>query len=252
MGTGSYVFGLLVILLAGSGTKLTLENQREYDRIMNTIDLRAEYDASTRYGHAYDAWYASKGWFTCDSLCQRNKRRMESAKRDLDAIRAEGYNRMSDAKAVAGLFSEYGVLEAKDSFWSHFSSGKQFAKRQSMWDAMFIGLRSMGRDESMIEYALRVLMQVLLNFSIGLVMALIFFTFGLWSIVKSYQPDPFTALIFFISAICAGFAFVTSYLLIMYGAAAGGLYGVAKFAESSARIQGQQQNHRVRNRPHYY
>ena len=27
-----------------------------------------------------------------------------------------------------------------------------------MWDAMFMGMRSMGRDESMIEYGLKVLM----------------------------------------------------------------------------------------------
>ena len=35
----------------------------------------------------------------------------------------------------------------QDAFWSYFSAGKQFAKRQSMWDAMFMGIRSMGRDE---------------------------------------------------------------------------------------------------------
>ena len=34
-----------------------------------------------------------------------------------------------------------------------------------MWDAMFMGIRRMGRDESMIEYALKVLLQVLINFS---------------------------------------------------------------------------------------
>ena len=46
--------------------------------------------------------------------------------------------RMSDAKSVAGLFSEVGVGEVTDSFWGYFASGKQFAKRQSMWDAMWV------------------------------------------------------------------------------------------------------------------
>ncbi len=58
-----------------------------------------------------------------------------------------------------------GVEEVQDSFWGYFNAGKQFAKRQSMWDAMFMGIRRIGRDESIVEYALKVLLQVLINFS---------------------------------------------------------------------------------------
>jgi len=251
--SGSYVFGILVLLLAGSGYKLSSSQQRDYNRIMNTIDLNAEYEASNRYYSSMQAYRATKGWFTCDYLCQRNKARMDESKRVLDSIRAEGYNRMSDAKSIAGLWSEVGVGEVKDSFWEYFASGKRFAKRQSMWDAMFMGIRSMSRDENMAEYILKVLMQVLLNFSMGLVMALIFFVFGLWSIIKSYQPDPFTALVFFVSAACAAFAFVSTYLFAIYGATAGGLYGIAKIAETNMRIeQGNRNRNNVGYRPHYH
>ena len=114
--SGSYLFGLL-ILLFGSGLSLTVDQQRTYNNIMNTIDTDLEFDASTRFAAANSAYYNTKGWFSCDSLCERNKRRMEEAKHDLDAIRKEGYNRMSDAKASAGIFSEIGVNEARDSFW---------------------------------------------------------------------------------------------------------------------------------------
>jgi len=124
-----------------------------------------------------------------------------------------------------------------------------------MWDAMFMGMRSMGRDESMLEYGLKVLLQVLINFSMGLVMALIFFMFGLWSIVKSYQPNPLTALAFFLTAACAAFAFVATYLFALYGAAAGGIYGVAKIAESQMRLEGGANRNRNRrnmqNHAHY-
>lgn len=253
--TGSYVLGLLVIILIGGGTKLTYEQRKEYNAIMNTIDLQAEFDASQNFYMADQAYRASKGWFTCDGLCQRNKKRMEDAKYRLDMIRQEGQARMSDAKSVAGLFSEIGVGEVQDSFWGYFQSGKQFAKRQSMWDAMFMGIRSMHRDESMIEYGLRVLMNVLMNFSMGLVMALIFFVVGLWSIVTSYQPNPLIAAVFFVMAACAAFAFVASYLLAVYGAAAGGVYGVLKVAESNARTAringGARQQPYMQNRPHY-
>mmetsp|Transcript_29344 Transcript_29344/g.53727 ORF Transcript_29344/g.53727 Transcript_29344/m.53727 type:complete len:298 (-) Transcript_29344:165-1058(-) len=253
--TGGYLFGIVVLLLAGAGTKLTFDQQRQYNRIMSTIDLDAEFDASNRYAMSMQAYRASKGWFTCDSLCQRNKARMERTKATLDEIRAEGNARMSDAKSVAGVFSEVGVGEVKDSFWEYFAAGKKFAKRQSMWDAMFIGLRGMRRDESWMEYALKVLLQALLNFSMGLVMALFIFIFGLWSIVRSYQPNPVTAVAFFLSASCAAFAFVSTYLLALYGAAAGTVYGAAKLAESQRRLEGgaqqQQARQRVQYRQHY-
>ena len=61
---------------------------------------------------------------------------MKEAEAVLDEIRKEGYARMSDAKSVAGVFSEVGVTETKDLFWSYFAQGKAFAKRQSMWDMM--------------------------------------------------------------------------------------------------------------------
>merc|ERR1712232_824547 len=161
----------------------------------------AEYQAANSFSAANARYRNAKGWlpFSCNEECQFYKERMEVAKKNLEAIRREGYNRMSDAKATAGLFSEIGVGEVKDSFWEYFQAGKQFAKRQSMWDAMFMGIRGIarGRDESMLEYALKVLIQVLLNFSLGLIMALFVFIFGLWSIVKSYQPDPLTAVLFF-------------------------------------------------------
>lgn len=125
-----------------------------------------------------------------------------------------------------------------------------------MWDAMWMGITSMsrGREESIIEFGLRVLMNVLVNFSIGLIMALVMFVIGLWTIVRSYQPNPIVAVLFFVCASCAAFSFVATYLLAIYGAAAGGVYGVLKVAESSARNrigQGRGQPGYVGNRPHY-
>jgi hypothetical protein len=252
--SGSYLIGILVLLFVGSGTKLTLDQQRQYNTIMNSIDLQAEFDASQDVFYAHQAYSASKGWFSCDSLCQRNKERLDRAQRKLDMIREEGAARMSDAKSIAGLFSEVGVGEVQDSFWSYFTSGKQFAKRQTMWDALFIGLRHMNRDENVLEYALKVGMQLLVNFSMGLIMALIFFVVSLWSIVRTYQANPIVALIFFVGAACAAFAFVTTYLFAMYGAAFGGVYGLAKLAETQARAQrigGGNQRQYMENRPHY-
>jgi ABC-type multidrug transport system fused ATPase/permease subunit len=179
---------------------------------------------------------------------------MEDYERTLKAIREEGNARMSDAKAIAGVTSEVGVEEMKDSFWQYITAGKQFAKRQSMWDMMFMAMRSLGqrhRDESTAEFVVRFLMQVLINFSMGLVMAFVFFVIGLWSIIRSYQPNPLVAVVVFICASCAAFSFVASYLLAIYGAAAGGVYGLAKMAENQARIQNGGQRQYMQNRAHY-
>ena len=181
--SGSYLFGLLVLLF-GSGLTLTVDQTRTYNKIMNTIDTDLEFDASNRFAQANSAYYNTKGWFSCDDLCQRNKSRMEEAKHDLDAIRAEGFSRMSDAKASAGIFSEIGVNEARDSFWEYFNKGKKFAKRQSMWDALFMGFRSMGRNESTGEYMLKMLINILMNFTMGLCMCFVIFVFSLWSLIK--------------------------------------------------------------------
>lgn len=72
--------------------------------------------------------------------------------------------------------------------------------------------------------------------------------------MRSYQPNPIVAVFFFAGASCAACAFVASYLLAIYGAAAGGVYGVLKVAENTARARlnngGQQQNY-MYNHPHY-
>eukprot|EP00523_Entomoneis_sp_CCMP467_P012943 CAMPEP_0168789256 /NCGR_PEP_ID=MMETSP0725-20121227/12757_1 /TAXON_ID=265536 /ORGANISM="Amphiprora sp., Strain CCMP467" /LENGTH=228 /DNA_ID=CAMNT_0008839557 /DNA_START=350 /DNA_END=1036 /DNA_ORIENTATION=+ len=227
---------------------------------MNTVDVEAEYLATSDYWKARQEYHASRGWFwTCDKYCQGNKARFQQAEKTLNAIRAEGAARMSDAKKTAGLLSEVGVGEMKDSFWSYLYQGKQFAKRQSMWDALFIGLRQMqrGRDETWIEFGFKVLMNVLINFSMGLFMSLLFFIFGLWTIVRSYQPNPIMAVLVFVGAAAAAFAYVATYLFAIYGAAAGGVYGFLKVAESAGQQQrlnqgrAQQRMQYGGRRPHY-
>ena len=66
-----------------------------------------------------------------------------------------------------------------------------------MWDAMFMGLQSMGRDEHILSYILRVILQMLFNFTMGLFGAFIGYVWNLWSLIASYQPDPLTAIAFF-------------------------------------------------------
>jgi hypothetical protein len=110
--TGSYLLGLGVLLLLcfTPGIKLTDRQKREYNRIMSSIDVEGEYAASSRYAMALANYRATKGWFSCDGTCQRNKARMEYASQELEEIRRKGHERMSQARSVAGLFSELGKI----------------------------------------------------------------------------------------------------------------------------------------------
>jgi cytochrome bd-type quinol oxidase subunit 1 len=90
-------------------------------------------------------------------------------------------------------------------------------------------------------------------------MALIFFVFGLWSIIKSYQTNPIVAVLVFCGAAAAAFAFVMSYLMAIFGAAGFSVYGLLKVAETSQRAQrlqnggagGAGEREQVQHRPHY-
>ena len=236
--TLGWLWGWLVLVVLGSGTALTARQAAEYDRIMATVDVAAEYGAAEAHRVAEARYRQARGWLTCDTYCVRRRDERDAAARDLAMVREEGLARMSDARKVAGLWSEVGVGEVRDSFWGYFDGAKRFAKRQSMWDAMFMGMRTMSRDESFLEYLLKVVLQIFLNFSMGLIAALCVFVWGLWGIVRSYRPDPLTAVVYFVSASCAAFAFVATYLLLMGGAIGGTLYGAAKMAEAQLRIDG--------------
>eukprot|EP00986_Skeletonema_menzelii_P009481 scaffold4332_cov143-Skeletonema_menzelii.AAC.5 len=85
-------------MLIGSGTKLTFDQQRQYNQIMNSIDLQAEYTAASKYHTAYANYYQSKGWVSCDAHCQHYKSIMDRRKNEWEAIKAEGNARMSDAR----------------------------------------------------------------------------------------------------------------------------------------------------------
>lgn len=254
--TGWYLMGLLVLIFVSyvPGTPLTMQQQQQYQTIVNSIDLQAEYDATDHFHRHQQRYYATKGWFfSCDHVCQRNKRNMEEAQKALTAIRQEGNARMRDAKAVAGITSTMAVHEVQDSFWSYFESGKRFAKRQTGWDIFFMMLRSVGsrqRDESWAQYVVNILLQVVINFTMGLVTTLLFFILGLWNIVRSYQPNPMVAVLVFLAAASAGTAVVVTYLLALVGAAGGSVYGLAKFAETTARLQ-QAEQQRQQQRLHY-
>lgn len=184
--------------------------------------------------------------------------------------------------------NQYGVEEARETFWSAFSGGKAFAKRATWWDFMFNSFRMMGRDESLISFLVGLLFKFLFNLTIGLVGALVSFLFSLGALVRLArvvgkahtlctgailrQPQPFltlsprarlhTAPLLQVSHFSPGFVSGTLFFLVLgVGAASvvlstlaavfGSIAG-AGYAVVKASANARLENGRARQRLHHY
>lgn len=231
-----YVIGLLLCLFF-NGWSVTESQYRDYDNSISTIDHSKLDDLGAQLRLAHTNYYNTKGWFSCDSTCQTYKRRVDELSREHQQLKAQYAEHVSSAKSKLGLFSAFGIDETRDLFWSRFTQGKEFATRQSKWDALFIGLRSMGRDETMVSYILRVLMQVLMNFTIGMIGTVISFIWSLYALIQSYKANILVALTFFAFASLAALAFAMTWLIGMYLTAAGTVYVGARLIAANMRLE---------------
>lgn len=95
----------------------------------------------------------------------------------------------------------------------------------------------MARDENILSYALRVLISLLLNFTIGLFGAVIGFMWSLYGLIRTYQTSLIMAWTYFLFASLAAIAFAASWLIGLYLAAAGTVYVGVKALASNGRIE---------------
>eukprot|EP01036_Dinobryon_divergens_P029639 gene29639-38763_t len=159
------------------------------------------------------------------NVCSMNKEEMEEAKKFYTVLQVQEQQSTATAKSKLGV----GVGETRDLFWRRFSQGKGFAARQTKWDALFLGISAMGRDEGLI-------LNMLFNFTIGLIGAVVTFIFSLVGVIRSYQASIFLGLSFFALASLAAVAFVLSWLIGLYFATAGVVYVSAVVMSNNLRI----------------
>lgn len=233
---GAYLLGILVCLFF-NGMKVTDMQRNEYYKLLDTID-HASIDSATEDLHyANQAYRQSKGWFSCDANCQLKKADMEGYQKIFNQLRADQDNKLAEAKSKLGLFSEHGVAETRDLFWLRLSQGKGFATRQTKWDALFMGMSAMGRDEKLVSYLLRLAMSMIFNFTLGIFGAVVGFVFSLMSLIQTYQASLPSALAFFTFATIAAVSFGLTWLFGLYIATAGTVYVGAKLIASNMRIE---------------
>jgi hypothetical protein len=107
---------------------------------MGSIDVETQQAVHAKLWQAKQQYDATKGWFgACDAQCTRHKKTYDKAQAKWDVLKAEENAITKQAKSQVGIMSEYGVAETRDMFWGTFAGGKDFAKRQSLWDLFFTG-----------------------------------------------------------------------------------------------------------------
>jgi len=250
--TGAYVIGLAVIMF-GVGFAVDEATKSTYFRQMDRVE-EFQYNNMDRVARqmqsAYDHYYQSKGWFSCDYNCNQAYQHYLQKQSEYNQLAIQRDQLLTEAKKTVGIFSEYGVAECRQRFWDAWEHGKAVAKRMSFWDAMMTPMRSR-RDEDGIVTLLRLVGQVMMNFTIGLCVNVASFVYNLIWFVRSYEAGPAGAL-FFVLAVCGAFAVLASFVIGMFVVVGGGGYMVVKYADRQAIQGGRRQHRRVRNNYRYH
>lgn len=161
--------------------------------------------------------------------------RQSKKERKLAGLTTEKDMKERVARGKVGLWSDYGIAAVRDKFWYMVNEGTGFAKRSTWWDAFFLMLSGRG-DEGVAGFFMRLLMNFVFNFTIGMVGALVGFFWTLWGIVQSFNPDTASAVAFFCVAGLAGMSMIATLVFGLYGTVGGTVYYVAKTAHA-ARLE---------------
>jgi hypothetical protein len=126
---------------------------------------------------------------SCKGDCAFFKNQYYERKKEYDIAAAIEAEKLSIAKSKLGIFSEYGIDETRTLFQSSFDFGKRIAKRQTQWDFFWYMISSVsrGRDESIAAYIIKIVMSVVVNFTMGVFLAVVNFMIRLFSILKSFH-----------------------------------------------------------------
>merc|ERR1712176_790298 len=108
-----------------------------------------------------------------------------------------------------------------------------FAARYTMMDAMFMMIG--GKEETLVSMILKLVMQYIINLTMGLIGAFFFFLYYVYGLIVSYGEPTLSGIAFFLLVLIAGMATIGSYLLAIYGTVAGGgMYLVKQAAKQQA------------------
>lgn len=233
----AFANGFQVDDIARESYSMTLSHAEEVDRKDLSKALRELQLAEDRY-------YAAKGWFwSCDSKCQKAYDKANMARAEVSRVQRMRDEIMTNARREVGIWSVFGVRDVRNSFWSAWKSGKDVAARWTMMDSIFMMVGG-SREESMISVILKIVMQYIMNLTVGLIGAFFYFIYNVYHLIVSYGEPTMSGLAFFLLVLVAAMSTVGTYLCAIYGTVAGGGIYLLKQAAKHAAVEGDQAGRR--------
>ena len=153
------------------------------------------------------------------------------------------------AKAEVGIWSQYAVDETREQFWQTFQEGKDMGKRMTFYDMLFSMFDR--RDENAGAFLMKWAIRILINYTMGMVVAVVRFLFQLGSIVWSYSPSAASGTLFFAVAAFSALSIIGAFLLLMYASCVGCCLFLANNGQPRPRRGYQQQPRFIGQRSHY-
>lgn len=247
-----WIFGLFCLLYATPPFTTTEEMREDFqDKLQMSNNVPGYHEAFEELMQVQDNIYQYKTWFwSYDSQRAAIVYDLEAQQRTLQgnfaALNAERDSLRQEAFQTVGLFSEYGVDEARQLFWDCLDKGKGFARRSTFYDMLF-GM-VMGRDENLGAFVARVALNFVINATMGLIGVTFAFLYYLYAMVFLYNASFWSGLAFFVVAGVAGLSMVLLYMFLLYGTVAGAGYIVIKTAVDQSIEQRRQQQQPIQYR----
>jgi len=236
----SWLFGLFLMNYASAPYTPPDDDIFRYDELQAKADTMTEaQEAERAYVHAYHEMNNANGWF----LGAEGKRVLALRTADFEKkkaiymkLNAERQSLRQEANSVVGIWSQYGLDATRKGFWEAYEKGKDFAKRMTWWDAMFLAIGGGGRDRDthVLVIILQFVLRIAMNFTLGFIYSFFNFSYNLFYIIADFAPDPASAVTYYFLGVLAAFSMVMSVIIAMYGTIAtvviGGGYALAQNA----------------------
>lgn len=232
-----WALGLLIAAFA-NGFPVDEATQESYSITMQhamDVDAKQLNKAMAELQRADDKYYNAKGWFSCDDRCQKAKDKADMARADVQRIQAKKAQIMKEARKEVGIWSVFGVRDVRNSFWDAWKSGKDWAARYTMMDAMFMMIG--GKEETAVSVILKLVFQYMVNLTMGLMGAFCFFLVSVYQMIGLYGEPLMSGVAFFLLVLVAGLATVGTYLFTVFGTVGAGGFYLVKQAAKQAKLQ---------------
>ena len=232
-----WMLGLFCMFFAPAPIRITPAMEAKYQQKMDAvanlsgsfIKTSAELDKlGAELSQAQTWWW----YFKSEDRKKVNeiRERMEPFEKELDHLHKERYRLESEARNELGLWSEAGLRETKDVFWSSYNRGKRQAKVGIIWDLVWEMFRSDNYEDS-VNFLFRIIWILVSNAVMFLFAATIAFMFRVVPVIRSFNPGLLSGILFYLLALLAALSTIGTIVSLVVGAGVGSSLVVAKNAQ---------------------